>query len=194
MRRSFALALTTLLTLAVVTGCGTKSKSSDEFAGSATSAEEPYVTAFSKQFTKKDSDEDFAFTKAQGDCVATRMVKIIGVPELEKAGVTPENAGDDDSMKKVKLTEAQGNDIYDSFDACDANLRDAIMKSMTGDETVTPAMKTCFEGALTEESLRKMIVAGLITGDDESPEAQAAFAPLLGCAFLGMGDATTTTG
>jgi len=145
------------------------------------------------------SDEDTPLSDEQANCFGARFVKVIGVDRLKEAGVTPENLASEDSMDftDLKLSEAEGNKVYDQFGACDIDLREEMMKSMSSDEDMTPAAKACMEGVLTDENLRKLMVVIMTKGDDaaeDDPALSGFMGGLMGCAFMSMGSDGTTTG
>ena len=168
---------------------------SDSGGVSISSEEQPYVDALVKNLSKKGTgSDDIPVSKAQSECLAPRWVDTIGVERFTKAGVKPADiAKDSDQMdfEGITFTEAEATRMYDAFGACDVNLRELLMKSMTEDEEVSPAAKKCMEGVLTDDAIRKLMIMGLTgqdkaasNGEDLPPE----LAGLVGCAFMGMGD------
>lgn len=156
----------------------------------------PYVDAMVKGMQ---SDKSTPLTDKQAECFASRFVDDVGVDALKSAGVDPASlASTDTSMdfKALNLTKAEGNAIYDNFGKCGINLREEMMKSMATDGELSVAAKACFETALTDDNLRKIMVTSMIKGDaalENDPELSAVMGALMGCAFMGMGSSSSTT-
>lgn len=180
--RLTALALSATLLLAAC------SSGSGGGGGSAEVSDEgkPYAEAFAANLMR--DDEGFGLDEDRADCVGGHVVNIIGVDKLKEAGVEPEDLGaGDDLTGDIDLDEKQATAVYDSFGTCKVDLREAMMENFAQDEDMTPEMKKCFENALTEDVLRQVLILGL-TGEDESPEAMAVMAPIMGCVFMGLGE------
>lgn len=186
--RTSVTALLSALMLAL-TGCGgSDGNGSDSGGGDAaplSDAERPYVDALATSL--QTSDDDFPLTDDQVDCLAPRFVRVFGVDRLEDAGVSPETFADEESMdfSELSLTEKEGNALFDTFGACDIDLRETMLDSMASDEEVTPAMAECFETVLTDDNLRELMVTTMISGD-EAVEDSPVMGELIGCAFLGF--------
>jgi hypothetical protein len=57
---------------------------------------------------------------------------------------------------------------------------------------MSDAAKACMEGVFTDENLRKLMVSSMVNGEDAAendPELAPLMGQLMGCAFMGMGDA-----
>lgn len=141
------------------------------------------------------AEEDMPFSEDQARCVAARTVDTIGVDRLTEAGVTPDQFGSsgDNSMdfSELGLTEDDANEIFDNFGKCDINFRELMLESMAADSEVTPEMKGCMEAVLTDENLRRLMVATFMSGDegiDEDPALADLMGGIMGCAFMGMGE------
>ena len=191
--RNLSVVLVASLTLVTV-GCG----DSGGGGGNAAVNDEnrPYVDAMKKSLkasNEEDGSDGFQMSEEQMDCVAPRFVNIIGVDRMKENGVTPADIEADETMdfSKLKMTEKDGNALYDTFGDCDINLTELMTASMAADEDMTPAMKACIEGVFTDENLRKMMVSSMVKGEDaaeEDPELAPVMAQMMGCAFMGMGD------
>ena len=163
----------------LLTACG-----SDDDGGSAPSSDvsaeaQPFVDALKKSM--QDSDDDtFELSDSQIDCLAPRMVNAIGVDLLIDAGVDPSAIGDDTDMdfSELGISREQGGAMYDSFGACDVSVRDVMLESIAGEGLDGDAQK-CVEDALTEDSVRDMMIATLVEGD-EGMESDPAVGELMG--------------
>lgn len=192
---TLAIALVAVLSL-FATGCG-----DDGGGGNAAVSDEnrPYVDAMKESMrTSNEEDGDLELSDDQIDCLAPRFVNAIGMDNIEAAGVTPDDIKTSDmDFSGMDLTEEDGNRIYDSFGQCDIDLRELLMVSMADDEEMSEATATCMEGVFTDENLRKFMVSSMVNGD-EGMEDDAEMAPimgqLMGCAFMGMGDAFDEAG
>ena len=99
-----------------------------------------YADAISAQLQKGDSGD--VFTKAQADCLASKMVDVIGVDKLNAAGLTPSKiSSTDDSFKAVgqKLSESEANDLADVIAGGKCfNFTDLVIKSAESSGTSNP--------------------------------------------------------
>lgn len=190
--RTLTVALLTAIALAAA-GCGgsadTGGKNSDDKAEAVSAAERPYVDALAKSMTQPVDDDEIVMSDKQAACVAPLFVRIIGVEKLKDNEITPEAFADDDSMdySKLKITEKDGNALYDTFGQCDIDFRKAMVDSFAADEEMTPAMVKCMETVLTDDNLRELMVTTMVKGDD-AMEDSPLMGQMMGCAFLGMGE------
>jgi hypothetical protein len=149
----------------MISGC---SDDDDDGASEEVSAEAaPYVEAMKENLTSS-SDDTFQLTDDQVDCLAPRMVNVVGVDRFEEAGVTPESIrADDNSMdlSDLGLSESDGGKIYDSFGACDVDLRSVFMDGFAS-EGMPEEAQSCVEDALTDDRLRTFVVSLLVNGED----------------------------
>ena len=160
----------------------------DPFTPSDGGAAGPYVEAMKRSMqASNEEDGDFVLTDGQIDCMAPRFIGIIGVDRLKENGVTPADIENDKAMdfSDFGMTEKDGNDLYDSFGACDINLREMMLTSMAADEDMTPEMQKCMEDVFTDENLRRFMVSSMVEGD-AAMENDPLMAQLMGCAFMGM--------
>lgn len=154
----------------------------------------PYVEAM-KRSMHASNDEDFQMSDDQIDCISPRFIDIIGVDRLEANGVTPADIENDEALdfSELDMSEKEGNALYDTFGDCDIDLREMMLTSMADDDDMTPEMKTCMEGVFTDDNLRKLLVSTMIDGDDALDD-DPLMAQLMGCAFMGMGEAMSEDG
>lgn len=147
-----------------------------------------YVRAFATSMQDDGSPVD----AAQAECLAERWVGTIGVDRFKAAGVTPEDIASDDyddDFSAFEITEAEGNELYDGFAACDIDIR-AVMLEETADEEMSREARACMESVLSEENLRRFMVTAMVHGDDaaeDDPELAELMGGLMGCAFMDMG-------
>lgn len=155
----------------------------------------PYVDALKKAMREaNEEDGAVAMTDDQIDCLAPRWINTIGVETLEKNDVTAEDMAENSDLmfEDLGLSEDQGNEMYDGFGDCGLNLRDLIVEQMAGDDDVSDAARACMEGVFTDENLRTFMVSSLVHGDDgmeDDPAVAPIVGQMMGCAFMGMGDA-----
>lgn len=186
-----AVAVALLLAASLLVGCSDSGDSKDETSVSA--EEQPYVDAMVKTMSTADED-GFKIEKEQATCIASRVVDAVGIDAIKKANVKPSDMSTDDGLLKgVKLNDKQGNEVFDSFKKCDADIRQMMLDSMSEDEETPQTVKDCFSKVMTDDVMRTFVVSALVSGDSESPESQAALAPLIGCAFMGLGDQGSST-
>jgi hypothetical protein len=96
----------------LLAGCGSSSGSRD----SQTTKGRAYVEAM---VTGSGPVGNSGFTESQSRCIAAKVVDIIGVEEMEKAGVTPENIDEGDSLTgKYTPTDAEAEDLVDAVLGC----------------------------------------------------------------------------
>ena len=144
---------------------------------------EPYVEALTATFA---GDESLPIPEDQARCIATNIVGIIRLERLTDAGLTPEAFGGEDlELSTLGLEAAEGVAIMDAFGDCDFDFYDALLTSFSAEATDPAAARACMEAAVTPEQLRETMARGFIEGDafEESPEAEAVFAPLFACSF-----------
>ncbi len=166
MRVGVALGLVGVLAIATMTACG--GDDDDSGSGGAVSAEaQPYVDALKKSMTS-DTEDGLQLTSSQADCMAPKFVDAIGVDQLKAKGITPEDMGDDSDtdLTELGLTEAQGNKLYDSFGACDVDIKDVFISGIGGDAELSDADRTCLDENFDDDLLKQVMVISLTKGDD----------------------------
>ena len=108
---------------------------------------------------------------------------------IEEAGEPQDIADNGFEFTKLDLTEDEGNDIYDNFDDCGVDMREALLESMQSDEEIEPEMAQCMEDAITDDNLRAFFVTMMVQGEDgaESSEAgEELTSKLMECAMAGV--------
>lgn len=156
-----------------------------------------YADALTANMIENGGD-DLPLTEEQAGCLSPRWVDLIGVEKFKAAGVTPEdirNDSDGADFEEFKFTEDEANEMVNAFGKCNIDLKEMIEKSMALEE-MPAAARECMEKVLTPEALRKIMVLGL-TGQDDALDDPNNMPPelagLMGCAFMGMGEDTTST-
>ena len=148
-----------------------------------------YVEALAAEMK---GDPEFPMTDQQADCFANRAVGTIGVDRIRAAGVSPADFADPGSdtaldFSTMGMSEADANRLYEDFGACDINIREVLLDAMA--ETSSPAAAACFEGALTEDLVRTLLISSFLHGgemDPDDPAMGAVMGALMGCAFMDM--------
>ncbi len=180
MRNTTRLAATILAAAGLlITGCGSDDDNSSAPSSDVSAEAKPFVDALKRSMQESD-DDTFELSDSQIDCLAPRMINAIGVDFLVDAGVDPADIGGDDDMdfSDLNITKDQGGAMYDSFGACDVSVRDIMLESVAGEGLGDEAQK-CVEDALTEDSVRDMMIATLVEGD-EGMESNPAIGELMG--------------
>jgi hypothetical protein len=184
-----------------------KSDSSDSSENSTTETvelsgdDQEYVDALVESMS---TDDNAGFPPDQAECWATRLVDDFGADRLEEIGLTAESMGSDEGPALTDLTESETADFKAGFVDC-IDLVEVMVASAEADGTEdTAAMKECLSNSVTdktEEAFAEVLIMGDAAAEND-PKLQAAMAPIMGCAFMGLGDAmddmsedtTTTTG
>ncbi|NLD78680.1 MAG: hypothetical protein GX643_18690 [Acidimicrobiales bacterium] len=140
-----------------------------------------------------DDADDVQLTDDEIDCLAPRYVNILGVERIEAAGVTPGDLESSDmDFSDVGITTDDGNALFDAFGQCDVNIRERMLESFAADDEMSNAAAACMEGVFTDDNVRKLMVSGMVNGDEDmedDPELAPLVGQMMGCAFMGMGDA-----
>lgn len=180
-----------------------KSKSADDKAASSAVGKTPSLSGDSAAYAdamvaSMTADSDMPFTDEQARCYANRTVDVIGADRITAAGGKVGSGTDIDALdfSKLSVSEADGNKIYDQFEACGIDLRDAMIKSFAEGGEMAPEATECFETVLTEKNLRTLMVSTMINGEDsfESDSAGSElFSQLMSCSLLGMDESSFAT-
>ncbi len=148
--------------------------------------------------------ENEGFPNDQAECWSSRLVDDFGVDRLEEVGITAESMSSTDGPDPLTdLTDDEKASFTAGFVDC-IDLVEVMIAAAEADGTGdTSAMKACLEGSVsekTEEAFAQVLIEGDEVAENDS-KLQAAMAPIMGCAFMGLGegmdmpeDTTTTTG
>lgn len=189
-----------LALLVILAGCS--STSSDDAKGGGdtgsvkvSSDAEPYVEALvAGMHAGELAGDQIALAEDAKECVASRVVDVIGVDRFEDVGVTPDDLRSQDGVldfEAFELTEDEGNDIYDSFGACGTDLGDYLVESMTAGAQMSAEVQSCIAEVFDEGRLRTFMVTSMIKGDaaaETDPEIAPIMEGLTACTFLGLAD------
>jgi hypothetical protein len=193
--------LFTGLAVAVLAACGddddggsatttraTETTSATSSAGSASgttvsaadATEDDYLAAIVRSLSDGPEGE-VRTTPEQAECMAPKWLATVGVERLKEHDIAPSMIGDDNSddgsaLADLGLTEAEGNALYDAFGECGVELREEFVQSMTEDLDADAA--ACVDDAMTDDLLRRLMVASIVQGDgalDQDEELAADF-------------------
>lgn len=146
------LALVPLAALALA-GCG--------------ASEEEYADAMAKGLTSAESQP---LSDAKADCVADDFVGRLGVDRMEEIGdpADLEVAARSLSFEGLALTEPEGNELFDDFVGCGADMEGRVMAELGDQGLALPdQMMECLQGALSEGELRSYFVPLMREGEAE---------------------------
>ena len=132
------------------------------------------------------SASPFAFSDAQAQCTAHRVVTSVGTAPLQSYGLlNAENQATSKTLNDARLSAKDATSVVNAIIDClgSANvtkaLSDAIGKTIKGARTA--AQRTCLESKLTIKALKPMLIATL-SGDQAAGQAFAQ--NLLSCMSL----------
>ncbi len=166
MPRTLALLMAAAVAVSIG-GCG-----DDDDAGGGDDVEvseeaQPYVDAMIESFDNSDPDE-LEIDREQAQCLAPRWVETIGPDRLAEAGIEPEDfssEGDVD-LSTADLSEDDGNEMYDAFEACGIDVKNLFVQSMANDEELSTEDVECLEGAIDDDLMRRILVTTFVEGED----------------------------
>lgn len=111
-------------------------------------------------------------------CLAGNFVDIIGVDALKSAGISPKQFAEGDGTafsSKLGVDETKANKLFDQFKGCGIDLVELYSKIFsTGGDGVTDEEQTCIDQVLTEDNLRKSLVASFLGKDLQDDPLKAA--------------------
>lgn len=108
-------------------------------------------------------------TAAQGKCIATAWTDLIGFEALVDSGMTPQQFGaiDPASFRKLELTGAEGEALFDLLKPCGFDLVEGLRTPVSPE--ATDGEQACIDAAVTPERVRAAFVAGI---NEEGGESQ----------------------
>lgn len=143
----------------------------------------PYVDVM----TESMSDGDSPMTEKQARCFGENFVTIVGLDKIEEVG-SPEEFADETSggdFEDLDLSEDQGNEIYDQYDECGVNMREALLEDLADDDSMDDQTKQCMDEAITDDTLRDFYVTMIVHGEDaatgEEGDAPELMSELMSC-------------
>ena len=142
-------------------GASSSEEASSDEASSEISAEaEAYVAALEADF-----DPSMQASEDEIRCISEGVVDVIGVDNLQEAGVTPEQLARE-GPGSVELGEDEAGAIADAFIGCLDDPMATFAASMgAGDADAT----ACFEENLTEDQVRALLTAGFVSTQASEP-------------------------
>jgi hypothetical protein len=165
------LALLTVAAVAVgIGGCGGDDDDDDDAGGGGevevSEDAQPYVDAMIESFDNSDPDE-LQIDREQAQCLAPRWVEAIGPERLAEAGIEPEDFSSDQDvdLSSADLSEDDGNEMYDAFEACGIDVKTVFVQSMATDEDLSAEDTECLEGAIDDDLLRRILVTTFVEGE-----------------------------
>jgi len=166
MRRTLLSA--TVATVFLLTSCGA-------------SEEETAKAEISEYLVKEQGEQEmFQLEKKEADCIAGDMVDGIGVDQLKEYKLLKDDGTVNANADVENLADEDAEVMADAMLQCAdvmKEVKDGLAESMP---QATPEVKKCFDEALTEDLVRKMLVA-TFTGKQDA--AQELTAPLMECAM-----------
>ena len=150
----------------------------------ADATEEDYLAAIVRSLSEGPTGE-VRTTPEQAECMAPKWLETVGIERLREHDIAPSMIGDDNSddgsaLADLGLTEAEGNALYDAFGECGVVLREEFVQSMT--EELSADAAACVDDAMTDDLLRRLMVASIVQGDgalDQDEELAADFGSAL---------------
>ncbi|MFZ5845828.1 MAG: hypothetical protein ACOYX5_00420 [Actinomycetota bacterium] len=161
-----------LASLLVLTACGGGGE------------DEEAKSAISDYLMQQQAEEQMIeLEKKDADCISEDMVDGIGVEKLKEYGFLNEDGTVNAKAETPEMAKEDAEVLVDSMFDC-TEVMDTIadeLSSSMGDQSAK--VKQCFEDALTEESVRGMLV-GTFSGDENA--GQELIEPLTKCALGNM--------
>lgn len=158
-----------LASLLVLTACGGGGE------------DEEAKSAISDYLMQQQAEEQMIeLEKKDSDCISEDMVDGIGVEKLKEYGFLNEDGTVNEKAETPEMAKEDAEVLVDSMFDC-TEVMDTIadeLSSSMGDQSAE--VKQCFEDALTEESVRGMLV-GTFSGDENA--GQELIEPLTKCAL-----------
>lgn len=134
-----------------------------------------YVDALVSTIEGSSSD---VFEPGQVKCLAGNFVDIIGVDALKSAGISPKEFAEGDGIafpSELGVDEAKANKMFDQFEGCGIDLPELYSKIFsTGGDGLTDEQQSCVDQVLTEDNLRKSLVASFLGKDPQDDPLKAA--------------------
>ncbi|WP_460865533.1 hypothetical protein [Nocardioides pakistanensis] len=161
-----------LASLLVLTACGGGGE------------DEEAKSAISDYLMQQQAEEQMIeLEKKDADCISEDMVDGIGVEKLKEYGFLNEDGTVNEKAETPEMAKEDAEVLVDSMFDC-TEVMDTIadeLSSSMGDQSAE--VKQCFEDALTEDSVRGMLV-GTFSGDEDA--GQELIEPLTKCALGNM--------
>lgn len=144
--------------------------------GEPSSDPQDYVDALVAEFEEDGGDQ--IFESGQVECLAERFVDVVGIDELQAAGVSPDEFAEGDGSEfpaELGVDEDKANELYDQFAACEIDLRELLTKVFTSEgNEITAEQQACLDKVFTDENLRATVVADFLGDELENDPLDAA--------------------
>lgn len=171
-RTVLAVALSSILLVSACAGGGEDQEAKDNIAAS---------------LMDQQSEADMmTLEQKDADCIAEDMVDGIGVDQLTEYGFLKKDGSVNDELGDLTMSQEDAETMADSMFECTDAMEEVQKQLETSLGKQDPAVKKCFDEALTEDVVRGMLVA-TFTGDQDSEAAQKLVAPIMECATQGGG-------
>jgi hypothetical protein len=174
LRRSSAVLVA--LMLAGLTACGDDEPSSN--ADGLTDEEQDYVDGALEGF---DEEEEAPLTEEDARCIATSMVKAVGVDELEAAGITPESFSSDDEIPEG-LEEDQARAIVGGIKGC-IDMLELFVEGIAEDTELSEDARACLADQFDDDLVDRLMVTMLTEGEDGLDPSTGVGAEVMQAAF-----------
>jgi hypothetical protein len=160
------LAITALLVVGALAGCGGGSEAGSE--------EDAYAAAISDSLMESSADDEVQPTEAEAECIGQGVVNVVGVETFQEAGVTPDTIRDDDAELDELLgdpSQEQADGLVDVIFECvdlGAMLTAGLQASATEDGVeIAPEKLECIgDNFERSERLRELFATALLEGND----------------------------
>jgi len=137
--------------------------------GEPSSDPQDYVDALVANFEGEAGEQ--VFEPGQVECLAERFVDVVGIDELQAAGVSPDEFAEGDGSEfppELGVDEDKANELYDQFAACEMDLGEVFTKIFASEgEDLTAKQQACLDEVFTDENLRASFVADFLGEDLE---------------------------
>lgn len=134
--------------------------SSEEASGEVDADADAYVAALEADF-----DPSMEASEDEIRCISEGVVEVIGVDNLQEAGISPEQLAAN-GPGAIELDEEEAGAIADAFIDCLEDPMAVFAASMgAGDADAT----ACFEENLTEDQVRALLTAGFVSTQASEP-------------------------
>jgi hypothetical protein len=155
---------------AVVLAAGCGDDDDDDAGGDDVEVSEeaqPYVDAMIESFDNSDPEE-LQINREQAQCVAPRWVETIGPDRLAEAGIEPRDFAEegDVDLTTVGLSDEDGGEMYDAFGACDIDVKNLFVESMTTEQELSEEDAACLRDAFPDDLLRRIMITTFVEGED----------------------------
>lgn len=110
-------------------------------------------------------------SQQKSQCLGSGYVDVLGVEKLQSAGIAPDALAEGSSLDDLSIDDDTAKALFDQFAACQIDPKDIYISfaELFLDGPLTPEQRTCLDGVLTEDNLRRSFVADA-TGAELDPD------------------------